>query len=111
MEALSLGGLAEAHLGEAVPAPSGRSAATVFGGADHVLRQTMIAMRAGAALAEHESPGEATLQVLRGRVRLTAGTAAVEGVPVTCWSSRLHGTLWRRWSHRCYSSPSASGSR
>ena len=39
----------------------------------------MIAMRAGAALAEHESPGEATLQVLRGRVRLTAGTAAVEG--------------------------------
>jgi len=79
MEALSLGGLAEAHLGEAVSAPSGRSAATVFGGADHVLRQTMIAMRAGAALAEHESPGEATLQVLRGRVRLTAGTAAVEG--------------------------------
>jgi nitric oxide dioxygenase len=37
------------------------------------LRQTAIALRAGAELAEHESPGTATLHVLMGRVRLVAG--------------------------------------
>jgi quercetin dioxygenase-like cupin family protein len=42
------------------------------------LRQTLIALRAGAELAEHESPGTATLQVLRGRTRLIAGEATVE---------------------------------
>jgi quercetin dioxygenase-like cupin family protein len=36
------------------------------------LRQTVIALAAGAELTEHESPGPATLHVLRGRVRLVA---------------------------------------
>ena len=36
----------------------------------------MIALLAGQSLEEHESPGEATLQVLRGRVRLVAGEAS-----------------------------------
>ena len=34
------------------------------------LRQTLIALLAGAELGEHESPGPASLLVLRGRVRL-----------------------------------------
>jgi quercetin dioxygenase-like cupin family protein len=51
----------------------------VFGGHEHALRQTVIALTAGSALDEHENPGEATLQVLRGRVRLTAGQVDWEG--------------------------------
>jgi quercetin dioxygenase-like cupin family protein len=33
----------------------------------------VLALLAGVRLAEHEAPGTATLQVLRGSVRLTAG--------------------------------------
>jgi quercetin dioxygenase-like cupin family protein len=42
------------------------------------LRQTVIALRAGAGLGEHESPGPASLLVLSGRVRLLAGEETVE---------------------------------
>jgi quercetin dioxygenase-like cupin family protein len=42
------------------------------------LRQTLIALRADAELGEHESPGPASLMVLRGQVRLIAGDATVE---------------------------------
>jgi quercetin dioxygenase-like cupin family protein len=73
MESTSLEQLAEEHLGKAREASSGRSAHTVHGGHIHALRQTLIALAAGRALDDHESPGEATLQVLRGRVRLVAG--------------------------------------
>ncbi|MGD9526844.1 MAG: hypothetical protein AB7V44_08635 [Pseudonocardia sp.] len=43
------------------------------------MRQTVIALLGGRALAEHESPGEATVHVLRGRVRPVAGETAWEG--------------------------------
>ncbi len=43
------------------------------------LRQTVIAMVHGSELSEHENPGEATVLVLRGRVRLSAGELAWEG--------------------------------
>lgn len=79
MEIVSLTDEADRHLGLAREAGSGRAAHTVRGGHDNVLRQTLIALAAGRELAEHESPGEATLQVLRGRVRLVAGDDAVEG--------------------------------
>lgn len=59
---------------------SGRSAHTVYGGHDRVLRQTVIALVAGQSLHEHENPGEATLQVLQGRVTLSAGESDCEGV-------------------------------
>jgi quercetin dioxygenase-like cupin family protein len=36
------------------------------------MRQTALALLAGASLDEHENPGEATLQVLSGRVELRA---------------------------------------
>jgi len=45
------------------------------------LRQTVIALRAGAELGEHESPGPASLVVLRGRVRLVAGAEVIEVGP------------------------------
>lgn len=44
-----------------------------------MLRQTVIALAAGRSLGEHDSPGEATLQVLAGTVRLTVGDEAWTG--------------------------------
>ncbi|MEU4626598.1 cupin domain-containing protein [Actinoplanes sp. NPDC023801] len=73
MHKTSLADLAGQHLAAARTSPAGRSAETVLGGHDAVLRQTLIALAAGQRLDDHESPGEATLQVLRGRVRLVAG--------------------------------------
>ena len=72
MDGHSLTRLTDEHLATARNHPSGRSAVTVHGGREHHLRQTLIAIAGGRALGEHESPGEATLQVLRGRVRLHA---------------------------------------
>ena len=60
-------------------ASSGRSAKTVYGGHEHLLRQTVIALRADVVLAEHENPGEATVQVLHGRVVLSAGEDSWSG--------------------------------
>ncbi|MGW5672440.1 cupin domain-containing protein [Micromonospora sp. NPDC003776] len=73
MSPSSLSVLAEEQLTLARATNSGRSARTVHGGSDAALRQTLVALVAGHALEEHASPGEATLQVLRGRVRLVAG--------------------------------------
>lgn len=50
----------------------------MYGGHEHVLRQTMIALAGGQKLSEHE-PGEATVHVLSGRVRLGAADDAWEG--------------------------------
>ena len=58
---------------------SGRAADTVHGGHEKALRQTLVALVAGEALAEHENPGEATVLVLDGRVRLVAGEDSWEG--------------------------------
>jgi quercetin dioxygenase-like cupin family protein len=79
MQKLSLEALAREQLDAARRATSGRAARTVVGGHENVMRQTVIALLGGRALAEHESPGEATVHVLRGRVRLVAGEAAWEG--------------------------------
>jgi len=79
MEKLSLDAVAREHVKRAAAASSGRSAETVYGGHEHALRQTVVAMTAGSALDEHGSPGEATIQVLSGRVRLTAGANHWDG--------------------------------
>lgn len=78
MNPTSLTALGEELLGQARSASSGRAARTVHGGQSHDLRQTVIALAQGRSLGEHESPGEATLQVLVGRVRLTAGDESWE---------------------------------
>lgn len=79
MQKLSLDALAREHLERAAAGSHGRSATTVHGGHELVLRQTLLALTAGTTLAEHENPGEATVQVLRGRVRLTSGDTSWEG--------------------------------
>lgn len=81
MEKISLTALAREQLAAAHRAASGRSAHTVYGGHEHALRQTLVALTAGSALSDHESPGEATLQVLRGRVRLTSPETSWDGAP------------------------------
>ena len=79
MQKISLDALVLHHLDTARAASSGRSAPTVHGGHELVLRQTLIALRAGSSLAEHDSPGEATIHVLHGRVRLSAGNDSWDG--------------------------------
>jgi len=79
METISLNDLAGDLVARAREAHSGRAAHTVYGGAEHSLRQTVIALAGGTGLAEHESPGEATLQVLRGRVRLGSASGEEDG--------------------------------
>ncbi len=76
---MSLQALAREQQQRAAAASSGRSARTVWGGHEHVLRQTLIALTANTAMSEHENPGEATLQVMIGRVRLDAEGNQWEG--------------------------------
>lgn len=78
MDSTCFDDLAEDLLGRARAAHSGRAAHTVFGGTGHLLRQTAIALRAGQELSEHNSPGEATLHVLHGRVRLSSPSGSIE---------------------------------
>jgi len=79
MQKFSLEATARELLARARSGSGGRAATTVIGGHEKVLRQTVIAMVNGATLAEHENPGEASVHVLAGRVRLTAGQHSWEG--------------------------------
>ncbi len=80
MQKSSLTALAHRQLEAAGRDGNGRSAHTVYGGHEHVLRQTLIALLAGQELQEHSNPGEATVHVLSGRVRLVAGEASWDGM-------------------------------
>ncbi|WGX98305.1 cupin domain-containing protein [Nocardioides sp. L-11A] len=73
MESTSLTTLVREQVDAARAASSGRAAVTVYGGREHRLRQTLIALKAGERLGEHDAPEEATLQVLEGEVALHAG--------------------------------------
>lgn len=79
MNKISLDAVAREQLRLAHRATSGRSAETVYGGHERVLRQTLIALTADTTMAEHESPGDATLLVVVGRVRLSSGSDEWEG--------------------------------
>ncbi|MFE7428879.1 MULTISPECIES: cupin [unclassified Streptomyces] len=68
--------LADEHLAAARASAHGRSAHRLLH--QEPLRQTVIALTAGTALDEHNAPAAASLQVLRGRVRLTAASGDVE---------------------------------
>jgi quercetin dioxygenase-like cupin family protein len=81
MEKISLTALARHQLEIARGASSGRSSHTVYGGHEHSLRQTLMALTAGSALDDHESPGEATLEVLQGKVRVTNSASGWDGSP------------------------------
>ncbi|PPJ19434.1 LuxR family transcriptional regulator [Nocardia nova] len=79
MEKFSVDAMARELLQRAGAASAGRAADTMYGGHEHRLRQTVVALVAGAELAEHDNPGEATLLVLRGRVRLRSADTSWEG--------------------------------
>lgn len=64
-----LGRLGESLLETARGSSSQRAAHSVHGGTG-MLRQSLMALTAGARLAEHDSPPEATMQVLSGRLCL-----------------------------------------
>ena len=59
MQEMSIEALARQQIAAAVVAPSGRAADTAFGGHEKKLRQTVMALRAGTELSEHQNPGEA----------------------------------------------------
>jgi quercetin dioxygenase-like cupin family protein len=80
---VSLTALAKTQL-ERARAHGGRAAETVHGGHEKSLRQTVIALTADGELGEHPNPGQATLQVLRGRVRLASGDTSWD-----CWVGDL----------------------
>jgi hypothetical protein len=69
MQKTSLTALMRHELEHARTVPAGRSSKTVFGGHEKILRQTVIALRAG----------EATIYVLHGRVLLESGDASWSG--------------------------------
>lgn len=65
--------LTDELIARAAGASSGRATQALHAAPRGILTQVVLALMAGQALSEHENPGEAFLQVLRGRVRLTAG--------------------------------------
>ena len=68
----SLNAAAREQMRRARESTSGRAACTILGGPGSSLRHTVVALTAGTTLAEHENPGDATVLVLHGRVRLMA---------------------------------------
>lgn len=79
MHKQSLDALARDLGQRAAEAGNGRAARTVYGGHEKRLRQTVIAMRSGARLAEHANPGDTTVLVINGRLRLWSGEISWEG--------------------------------
>lgn len=69
-QAQNLSHLAAELLDKARGADSGRAAQGVYRG--RYLKQALLTLTSGSKLAEHDSPPEATLQVLRGRVVLSS---------------------------------------
>lgn len=70
---VDLGAVGSDVLGRAADSPNGRATQLVRSAPDVGFSQVLLAICAGHELADHENPGEATLQVLSGRVRLSAG--------------------------------------
>lgn len=74
-EPVDLSALATELLNTAADAHARRASRTLAHPVDG-LRQTVMALLAGVDLGEHESPGPASLQVLRGQVRIVAGNGS-----------------------------------
>jgi quercetin dioxygenase-like cupin family protein len=73
MSTINILELAAKLLAQAREQASGRQSETIFGGHQHDLRQTLICLTEGKSLGEHQSPGEATVQVIGGTIDITAG--------------------------------------
>ncbi|MGO2862824.1 MAG: cupin domain-containing protein [Brevibacterium sp.] len=72
----NLGELTSELLEKARGANSGRAAHGVYSG--RYLKQALLTLTAGTKMAEHDSPPEATLQVLQGRVALSSAEESWE---------------------------------
>ena len=81
MEKWSLTALADGLLSHALDAWDRRGVRAICDGRSGQLCQTVIALAHGQRLEQHDDPGQATVQVLRGRVRVTAGDDTTEGSP------------------------------
>jgi quercetin dioxygenase-like cupin family protein len=73
--ATSLESVGQSQLEEARRSSNGRASTTLHHG--HRLHQTLLALTGGTRLAEHQSPGDATVLCLHGRIALNAGTESV----------------------------------
>ena len=71
-EPIDLGRVGDELLDEARDMASGRAARTLTPGAHAPLKQTLVALREGVELSEHDTNGPATIHVLRGRATLPA---------------------------------------
>ncbi len=76
---ISVPDLANEHLEIARAASSGRSGHKLYGGRDHQMHLTMIALTQGSQLDEHNNPGEAIVQVVSGRVVVEGAGESIEG--------------------------------
>ncbi|GGR70806.1 hypothetical protein GCM10010252_06260 [Streptomyces aureoverticillatus] len=86
--------LAEEHLNQARVAAHGRSAHLIVH--EGALRQSVIVLAGGSALDEHNTPPAASLQVLRGKVRLTTesgGDRVLAGGQLCAVPQERHGLL------------------
>lgn len=70
--------LGDGLLAQAHELQAGRAARTLTPGAGAALKQTLLALTEGVSLQEHTAPGPATLQVLRGEVRLDTSDSSTE---------------------------------
>jgi quercetin dioxygenase-like cupin family protein len=75
----SLDTLIHEHLRLAASSPAGRSIAPLPTGQRGLLTQHLVALRAGSGLPDHENPGDATVLVLRGQVKLRTGANSWTG--------------------------------
>jgi quercetin dioxygenase-like cupin family protein len=84
--------LARIHLEAALADEHGRSAELIL--RDGPMRQSIIALRSGVELNEHNSPDAASLQVLEGRVRVTGQDVTEIGTGrLDILTHRRHGVL------------------
>ncbi len=75
--ALNLSVMADHLLAQAAENPQRRASQRID--LDHErLRMTAIGFDTGGELPEHKNPGEAVLQVVRGRIRLTDATRSID---------------------------------
>jgi quercetin dioxygenase-like cupin family protein len=75
--ALQLPMLADHLIAQAAESPQGRAVQKIDLDNQH-LRMTAIGFAEGGELPEHKNPGEAVLQVVRGRIRLADATRSIE---------------------------------
>ena len=85
-EPLDIGAAGDRLLDQARGMSSGRASTTLTPGAHTPLKQTLVALRAGVELDEHQANGPATIQLLRGAATMNSPEGAVQ----------LHGGQWAK---------------